>query len=344
MKRGNILVPIGLTILLSIPLVLFFWTADLTPVLASQQGSEVDFLLRLIFAIAAFIFSLIVVFLVYSLIVFRRPPGDTTDGRPLFGNTRLEIAWTVIPLLVIFSVGILGVRAMYALSRPRPNELTVKVIGFQFAWLFKYPEYGITSSELVLPIDRPIKFEVTSRDVIHSFWIPEFRMKMDAIPGQVNVIRYVPDRLGNYKVRCAELCGAGHYAMLAPAHILPAYKFQEWVTKQTGAAAGLAQGTPAAGGEAAAGKALVGQLGCLSCHSVDGRRSVGPTWKGLYGSQVKLKDGSTVTADENYLHTSIVDPSRQIVAGYQDIMPKTYKSQLSEKQIRQIIAYIKTLK
>ena len=344
MKRGNILIPTVLTVVFAVPLILFFWNADLVPVLASQQGAEVDFLLRLIFAIAAFIFSLILVFLIYSLIRFRRAPGDLGDGRPLHGNTRLEIAWTVVPLIVIFSVGILGVRTMYSLSKPIPNEMTVKVTGFQFGWLFEYPEYGIKSGELVLSIERPVKFEITGRDVIHSFWIPEFRMKMDAIPGRINVIHYTPARLGEFKVRCAEMCGYGHYAMLAPVRILPEYKFRQWVAEQTGETQGAPgeAGTPATG--ASAGKALATEVGCIACHSVDGRPSVGPTWKGLYGHEVELQDGTKVKADEEYLYTSIVDPSRHIVKGFQDIMPKTYKDQLTDEQIRQIIEYIKTLK
>ncbi len=337
MKRGNILIPTVLTFVIGVPLAWFFWRAPIVPALASAQGGKADFLLRLVFAIASLVFGLVAAFLGYSLVAFRRNPNDTEDGPPIHGHTTLEIVWTVVPLIVILSVGALGTKVMYDVARAQPNELTVKVVGFQWAWTFEYPAYGIVTGELVLPVEQPIAFEVTSTDVVHSFWVPEFRMKIDAIPGRVNVIRHTPVREGEFKVRCAEMCGTGHAAMLAPVRVVSGTEFLQWVNEQTGAVVGLSEA-------AQRGKDLASQYGCIGCHSVDGAPGVGPTWKGLYGSTRELADGTTVTADDEYLYKAIVDPGSQIVAGFQNIMPATFDEQLTDEQIRDIIEYIKTLK
>lgn len=338
MSRHRILVPAVLTFILGIPLSVFLWYAPLLPPNAVREGVLVDFLFRLVAAIAAFVFALIVAFVGYSLVVFRRRPDDTTDGPPVHGNTPLEVTWTVLPALVIFAVGALGTWVLFRVNSPKPNEMTVRVTSFQFAWTFEYPEFGIQSNELVLPVEQPVKFEVTSRDVIHSFWIPEFRMKIDAIPGRVNVKRYTPVRVGEYKVRCAELCGTGHYAMRAPVRVVSASEFIQWVQAQT-----AAETAQPLSGPAARGKELASQLGCVGCHSADGSPGVGPTWKGLYNSQVELADGSTVTADEAYLRESILEPGAKIVAGFQNVMP-SYKGRLSDEDVQALIEYIKTLK
>ncbi len=339
MKRHSVLIPTVLTFLLGIPLAVLLWKAPLLPPNAVREGDLVDFLFRLIAAIAGFVFALIVSFVGYSLIAFRRRPGDTSDGPPMHGNVPLEVTWTVVPLLVIFGVGFLGTWVLFEIDRPKPNEMTVRVTGFQFAWLFEYPAYGIRTNELVLPVEQPIKFEVTATDVIHSFWVPEFRMKIDTIPGRINVKRYTPTRIGEYTLRCAELCGAGHYAMLARVRVVSGSEFLQWVAQQSGAQAPEETLSPLA----ARGKELSDQLGCLACHTTDGSPSVGPTWKGLFGKEEPLADGTTVLVDEAYLRTSILRPGEQIVAGYQNIMP-AYEGRLSDEDLEAIIEYIKTLK
>ncbi len=339
MKRPSILIPTALTFILGIPLAVLLWYAPLLPPEAAHEARQVDFLFRLVAAIAGFVFALIVAFVGYSLVVFRRRPGDTSDGPPMHGNVPLEVTWTVVPFLVIMAVGVLGAWVLYDISRPKPNELVVNVTGFQFAWTFEYPAYGIKTNELVLPVEQTVRFQVTATDVIHSFWVPEFRMKIDAIPGRVNVVRHTPSRVGTYKVRCAELCGVGHYAMLATVRVVSATEFLEWVKQQTASQAPAGELSPLA----ARGKELAAQLGCTGCHSVDGSPGVGPTWKGLFGEEVTLADGSTVVADEAYLRTSILRPGDQIVAGFQNIMP-SYEGRLSDEDVEALIAYIKALK
>jgi cytochrome c oxidase subunit 2 len=340
MKRLTI--PILLTLVVTVILIVLLQHTNLVPVEASQQSQSIDNLIQLTFYIAAFIFALCMVLLLYSVVVFRRRPDDLEDAAPVQGSTPLEIAWTVGPLITVMFFGVYSARVLGDISKP-PNpakELEVSVTGSQWVWRFEYPEFGITTSELVLPVNQPVLFKLHSTDVIHSFYVPEFRVKMDTIPGIDNQIRITPTRLGEYKVRCAELCGAGHAYMLAPVRVVELSGFQDWVAAQkapTPTAAALSA-------EAEQGKQYAQQFGCAGCHSVDGSKLVGPTWKGLYGSNVSLQDGTTVVANDDYLHNSIVNPGAQIVQGYPDLMPKTYKDQLNDAQIRALIEYIKSLK
>lgn len=339
MKRLTI--PILVTIIVSIPLVVAVQRVNLTPVSASQQAERVDWLMRLEFTIGAVILVLCMVFFLYNLAVFRRPAGDQEDAVPVHGHTPLEVAWTIIPLVIVLTIGALNASALVEVGRsPNPEkELEVKVTGFQWGWRFEYPEFGVTASDLVLPVNRPVLFRVYSTDVNHSFWVPAFRLKIDALPGIENVLHITPTRVGEYKVRCAELCGTAHAYMLASVKVVGESEFQEWVTGQAAPPAG------AAGAPAERGETLVQQLGCLACHSTDGTTLVGPTWKGLFGSTRTLQDGTTVQADEEYLRTAILDPGAQVVQGFPaGVMPATFKDQLTPEQVEAIIAYIKSLK
>jgi len=175
-----------------------------------------------------------------------------------------------------------------------------------------------------------------SLDVIHSFWVPEFRIKQDVVPGRITDYRITPILLGNYMVRCAELCGTSHAYMQRPVIVTSQADYDAWIKTQAAAAAALiAQGGPAAG------QAMVAQNGCGACHSLDGSKGTGPTWRGLFSSKVKLSDGTTVTADEAYLTESIADPAAKVVQGFQPIMPKF---SLTDAQIKDIVSYIETLK
>jgi cytochrome c oxidase subunit 2 len=254
------------------------------------------------------------------------------------GNSRLEVIWTLAPLATVLFFAYLGGQSLAQTMRADPKALNVKVIGQQWSWRFEYPDTGIVSNEMVLPVNKQVLLALSSNDVIHSFWVPEFRVKQDALPGGdafVRNLRITPTLLGNYKVRCAELCGLQHSYMEAPVRVLSEQDFEAWVTEQTGASNDPVE----------RGKKVATQFGCAACHSVDGSKLVGPTWKGLYGSQVTLSDGSTVTADDAYLHESIVSPNAKIVQGFAPgVMPQNFGSQLSDKQIADVIEYIKSLK
>jgi len=181
--------------------------ADLLPVQASEQAQWIDWLWDLQVKAISFLFALIVVPLVYSLVAFRRKKGDTSDAEHIEGNTNLEITWTVLPLFAVLALAYVGAYNLGATRRVDPEAMRVKVTGLQWAWTFQYPDYGITSTELYLPVDKQVVLQLESPDVIHSFWVPEFRLKQDVVPGRVTEYRVTPTLAGNYKVRCAEMCG-----------------------------------------------------------------------------------------------------------------------------------------
>jgi cytochrome c oxidase subunit II len=328
---------VTVTVLVIVATVLVFLVlrgAQLVPEAASAESTYVDEMFYAMILVISFVFSLIVVLVLYSVVVFRRKPGDTTDGPHVTGHTGLEITWTVIPFLVVMAFGIWGAMHLEEITAAEPDELEVRVLGFQFGWRFEYPDAGVTSNQLYLPVDRQTRLVLTSQDVIHSFWISEFRIKQDAVPGMFTELRITPTQVGDYRVRCAELCGYAHAAMYAPVLVVEPEEFEAWLEGEA-VALPTDESTPAERG------ALL-STDCLSCHSIDGTRLVGPTWLGLYGSERPLEDGAVVTADEEYLHTAIVDPSAQIVAGFPDIMPQTYGA-WPEEDIQAIVEYIKTL-
>jgi cytochrome c oxidase subunit 2 len=313
-------------------------TIGLMPIEASAQSVSIDRLFNLEVIAISFLFSLIVVPLVYSLIVFRRRPGETGDGAHFDGNSRLEIVWTVVPLITVLAFAYLGAQSLGETRRVDPQAMQISVTGIQWAWSFNYPDYGIQSNELYLPVNQQVLLNMTSQDVIHSFWVPEFRVKQDLVPGRTTEYRITPTLIGDYKVRCAELCGTSHAYMLAPIHVVSEADFQAWVQKEQAAAAAAASGSP----DPTRGQQLYENIGCKACHSLDGSAGVGPSWKGLFGSEVELNDGTKVTADEAYIVESIKNPGAKIVNGYQaGAMPQF---SLTDAQINDIVAFIKTVK
>jgi len=309
---------------------------NLMPIEASTQAIPIDWLWNLQVIAMSFLFALIIVPLVYSLFVFRRRKGDTTDAEHIEGNTPLEITWTIIPLFVVLSFAYLGAYSLGETRLVDPQAMEVNVTAQQFAFSFEYPDYGVVSEELYLPVDKQVHLNMTSRDVIHSFWVPEFRVKQDIVPGRFTEYRINPSQAGSYKVRCAELCGASHSYMLANIQVVSQSEFDDWIAKSVAEAQAAAQ-TPEARGQA-----LTVQNGCTACHTTDGSAGIGPTWLGLYDEQVELADGTTVTADDEYIKESILDPQAKIVAGFETVLMPQF--QFTEEQLADIIAYLKTLK
>jgi len=308
----------------------------LMPIEASAQAVSIDWLWNWEIVAISFLFSLIVVPMVYSLIVFRRRKGETGDGEHIEGNTTLEIAWTVIPLFIVLTFAYMGAYSLGVTRRVDPNALVINVKAQQWVWTFEYPEYGIISKELHLPVNKQVVLKMQSSDVIHSFWVPEFRVKQDVVPGRVTEYRINPTLIGAYKVRCAELCGASHAYMESPVIVDSQSTYDTWITDQAAIAAETAK-TPEGQG-----KLLTVKNGCIGCHSVDGAKMTGPTWFGLYGTNVKLADGSTVVADDAYLTESILNPKAKEVAGFSPTVMPPFT--LTQEEISNIIAYFKTLK
>jgi cytochrome c oxidase subunit 2 len=314
----------------------------LMPVEASTQSIQIDWLFDLEVKMIAFFFALIMVPLGYSLVVFRRKEGDETDAPHIEGNTGLEITWTAIPLIIVIALGIIGANNLRQVRAVDPQAMQINVVAFQWGWRFEYPQGGFTSNKLYLPVNKQVVLKMQSQDVIHSFWVPEFRVKQDVVPGRVEDYRITPDRIGEYKVRCAEICGTSHAYMEAAVIVVSQADYDKWVTDQTVAAqaAALASvGKP----DATRGEKLYQESGCKACHSLDGAKGVGPTWKGLFGSQVKLADGSSVTADEAYLTESIRLPGAKTVEGFPaNAMPNF--GYLTDGQVADLVSFIETLK
>ncbi|HUI90228.1 MAG TPA: cytochrome c oxidase subunit II [Anaerolineales bacterium] len=317
----------------------------LMPVEASAQSIPIDHLWNIEIAIISFLFALIIVPLVYSLFVFRRKKGDTSDGEHIEGNTTLEVTWTVIPLITVLVLAYMGTYTLGEVLAVDPSALVINVTARQWSWEFDYTE-GFSSKELHLPVNRQVVLDMQSTDVIHSFFVPQFRMKQDVLPGRITTYRVTPILIGTYEVECAQLCGTSHSYMTAPVIVSSEADYDAWIQKQVAAAAAAAQ-TPLGRGQQ-----LVAENGCTSCHSIDGSSTgIAPTWKGLYMSQVKLSGGTNVapgtvvTANEAYLTESIVNPSAKIVDGFQDnVMPKTFGTALTQSQISDIVTYIESLK
>ncbi|MBI5300543.1 MAG: cytochrome c oxidase subunit II [Chloroflexi bacterium] len=308
----------------------------LLPVGASQQAVSIDQLLDLHFKLIAFLFSLIMVFMLYSVVVFKRKPGDMSDAKHIEGHTGLELFWTAMPLAIVLYLSYLGAQSLAETRRVDPQAMVVKVTARQWSWLFEYPQYDIASTTLNLPVNKQVLFQVESQDVIHGFWVPEFRVKQDVLPGMMREMRVTPIRLGEYKVRCSVICGTSHALMEQSAIVQSDADFQAWVTDQQKAMAAS---------PVERGKRWSAQFGCAACHSVDGKTLVGPTWKGLYNSKVEFADGTSATADDAYLKESILNPNAKQSKGFlPNVMPANFGQTIKPEQINDLLEYIKSLK
>ncbi len=311
--------------------------AQLMPPAAAKQAVPIDNLFRMHLWAIAFLFSLIAGFMLYSIVVFRRKKGETGEGDHFEGNTPLEIVWTVVPLIVVVYFAFLGADALAKVQAVDPEAMRVNVIGSQWSWKFEYPDLDLVTTELGLPINKQVLLKMSSTDVIHSFWVPEFRVKQDLLPGDlVRELRITPTELGDYKIRCAELCGTNHALMRAGVRVLTQADFETWV---------ITSDPSKSDDPVVRGEAWANQFACLSCHSTDGSKLVGPSWAGVYGSQEALDDGSMVTVDDAYILESVLDPNAKIVEGFTaNVMNPAVFEGITEAQIADIIEFIKTLK
>jgi cytochrome c oxidase subunit 2 len=327
-----------LVILLTVIVYVFLQAVGLLPTQASSQAVIIDQLFDIHIGIISFLFSLIVVFIGYSFIVFRRNkllPDE--EGQHITGSSKLEIVWTLVPLAVVIFISYLGAISLAETRKIDPQALEVKVTGGQWYWSFDYPDYGITSDVLNLPVDRQVKLSLTSMDVIHSFWVPEFRVKQDVLPGEnlVKELRFTPIETGDFMVLCAELCGGAHAYMNSPVKVVTEGEFQDWVDEELG---NFPQDPESLG------ERLAKNNGCFGCHSLDGKDGVGPTWRGLYGSEKTLVSGEKIMVDDEYLYEAIVNPNRQIVLGFPaNVMAQNYGDLFTDEEINNMIEFIKSL-
>ena len=305
-----------------------FWM----PPEASTTAGSVDRLFYFIFWISVIFFTLIVGLMIIFIFKYRKRDGVRTTSGPTH-NTALELTWTVIPLILVFIIFYIGFKSFLDVSTTPANAYPIQVDAQRWKWLFTYPN-GHVDENLHVPVDTPIGLTMTSEDVIHSFFVPDFRLKRDIVPGRYNKAWFRATSPGEHALLCAEYCGTGHSDMGAMIIVHPSGEFEKWLAEATGS---LSKLPPAEAGER-----IYKTRGCAQCHSVDGKGGIGPTLKDLFGSNVPLKDGRTIVAEENYIRESILDPQAAIVAGFDPVMP-TYKGRLKDDEITVIIAYLKTL-
>lgn len=233
---GAVASAIGVAIALSI---------DWFPEDAAREAEDVDRLYDVLLIFSVPVFVLVMTIAIYSVWRFRARPGDTRDGPPIHGHTRLEMVWVTIPFLIVSGLAVYGGIVLADIEEKKPDALIVNVTGRQFTWSFDYPQGGaqpVKSNQLVLPIDRPVELRIRALDVIHSFWVPAFRLKSDAVPGITTRVRLTPSKAGRYQAVCAELCGIGHSTMRVPVQVVSKPEFAAWLARR--AEGGTAAGVP----------------------------------------------------------------------------------------------------
>lgn len=300
----------------------------LLPEQASTIAPRVDALFIFVLGVAVFFAGLIFVSIVYLAVKYRRR-ADAAAPKLIAGSLALELLWTVIPFGLTMVMFVWGALLFVEIQNPPADALEIIAVGKQWMWKMQHPDGHQEINELHVPIGRRIKLTMTSEDVIHSFFVPAFRIKMDVLPGRYTTAWFEATRPGRYRLFCAEFCGTQHSGMIGSVTVLELSEYESWLS-------GRAVGTSTA----KMGESLFQRLGCASCHRPDGAVPA-PSLVGLFGSKVALEGGRTVVADEGYIRESIIDPRAKIVAGYQPVMP-TYRGLISEDGILQIIAYLKS--
>ncbi len=311
---------------------------DWFPVQGSTQAGPIDTLYDVLIIISVPVFVLVTVIVCFSVWKFRMKPGEENlDGPPIHGNTRLEVIWTTIPAIILVALCTYAYVVLVDIEEAQANEMRINVVGQQFTWTFEYPmgegQEPVRSNQLYLPQGRPVRFHINSLDVIHDFWVPAFRMKIDAVPGIETDIRVTPTRTGRFPVVCAELCGVGHAFMRQTANVVAPQEFQQWLTQQQ-------QPSQAEGaeGEAPDGATLFAEgngdaTACAACHTLEAAGSQSTTGPDLD----EVLPGQT----PEEIRQSIVEPAAQVTEGFQPgIMPPNYGDTLSAEELDALVEYL----
>jgi cytochrome c oxidase subunit 2 len=314
------------------------------PEQASSVAGQVDLFFFFMVAVSAFFSVLIALLLLFFAVRYHRrgsaaepPTGDDIELAPDHGHGQgamlLEIVWTVIPLFLVMVMFAWSTSLFFTLSRPPADAIQMYAVGKQWMWKFQHAEGLREINELHVPLGQNVKLTLSSEDVIHSLFVPAFRVKQDVVPGRYTQLWFRATRIGTYHLFCAEYCGTQHSGMIGHVVVLSPRDYELWLAGAAGATPGqsLAQ----------AGEKLFTDRACATCHLETGQGR-GPSLAGLAGSTVKIEGGGTVVADDTYLRESILNPAAKVVAGYQPLMP-TFQGQLTEEQLMQLIVYIKSL-
>lgn len=298
------------------------------PEAASTVSGDVDALFYFILWVSTILFVGVIGTMVLFAWRFRRR-SETDRPEPVRENKLIEASWIVVPTILVAIVFVWGFRVFLELGIAPPNSYEIDVRARKWSWLFEYPN-GVQSSELHIPVNRPVKLRMNSEDVIHSFFVPAFRVKADVFHGRYSYVWFEATRRDTFYVVCAEYCGTAHSQMLSQVIVHSQDNFDAWLAEN----ALDANMAPAERGER-----LYMQQGCFACHSLDGSVLTGPTFQGLAGSIRTFTDGTSAEADDNYLRTAIVNPAAEILEGYDALMPGTYSS-LSAEDLDALVAFI----
>jgi cytochrome c oxidase subunit 2 len=331
MRRGSILTLLGIGVIAggiaAAVAILLPWL----PTPASREAGRIDFVFWFVIAICIGIFAIVIAALLYSVVRFRAAPDDLSDGAPIHGHTGLEIAWTLVPTVLVTAIGIVSAVVLAQNDAQGKDVLNVEVTAQQFAWTFTYPDAKVTTATLRLPKDRQVLLTLHSKDVIHSFWVPEFGQKQDTVPGLTTTLPITPDKLGTFPVICTELCGLGHALMRSEAIVMQPAAFDTWLRKQSGAAS--------SGNASASGATVFQDNACGSCHTLKAAGATGTTGPDLDKLPAAAqKAGQPLAA---FVRQSIVDPNAYVAPGYpQNVMPQTFGSSLSKQQLDALVSYL----
>jgi cytochrome c oxidase subunit 2 len=304
----------------------------LFPESASTISGRIDALYFFLVGVS-FFFSAIIFFLVIFFALRYRRRSESERPKPIHGDLRLELVWTLIPLGLAMIMFVWGANLFFVYAKVPSDALEIFVVGKQWMWKLQHLEGKREINELHVPVGYPIKLTMTSEDVIHSFYIPAFRVKMDVLPGRYSNLWFQATKTGEYHLFCAEYCGTKHSAMIGKVVVMDPWEYEKWL--------GITVSADQGESLEEIGKALFNQLGCQTCHKAD-PTARGPSLGGIFGSSVQLKNGKSIIADEGYIRESILNPNAKIVAGYTPVMP-TYTGQINEEQLMQIIAYLKSI-
>ncbi len=295
---------------------------------ASDTAQRVDSLFFALLALTGLVALVIAILMIVFCVRYRRSARVDRSNAPQY-NYPLELGWTFIPLAIFFGIFAWGATVYASFYRDPAGAMPVFVVGKQWMWKVEHPNGRREIDELHLPVGQPVRVVLATEDVIHSFYIPAFRLKQDAVPGRYTAFAFTPTRVGTYEMHCTEYCGTDHAHMGGRVFVMAPEAFERWL------AVGKEDGTMAQRGFDA-----FRRHGCSGCH--DPRSSVhAPDLTGLYGKEVHLEDGRTIVADEAYIRDSIMLPKKDVVAGFEPIMP-SFAGQVSEEEILDIIAYLKS--
>ena len=315
------------------------------PEQASTIAPRVDALYFYLLGISGFFSLLIFTVVIYFAVKYRRRSEDEPPPPPVSGGLALEITWIVIPFILVMIAFFWGASVYFAMARPPDDALEVFVVGRQWMWKFQHPDGQREVNELHVPLGRPVKLTLASEDVIHSFYIPAFRVKHDVVPGFYTTLWFEATKPGSFHLFCAEYCGTLHPGMVGKVVVLEPKQYEAWLSGALAGPAGIQapdrRVNVPEGSLPARGQKLFQDLGCQTCHQLD-RQGIGPVLVGLFGKQQKLQSGETIVVDESYLRESILNPQAKITAGFQPLMPP-YQGRINEEEVVQLIAYIKSL-